>query len=122
MKNNKKENLWEELNDDSYIWPYLRHYGNTVLGYSKGVSLLRKIWYKKYSRQAPENFMKDEKYAERYQECLKEIEDYISGKFGKKVKIRYVKGIIEPDKFYYFISGKKDVTGYDFWVLEIQNN
>ena len=67
--------------------------------------------------------MKDEKYAERYQECLKEIEDYISGKFGKKVKIRYVKGITEPDKFYFFVSGNKNiVTGYDFWVLEVQNH
>ena len=116
MKNNEKENLWEELNDDSHVWPCLRHYGNTVLGYSKGVNLLRKIWRKKYSRQAPENFMEDEKYAERYQECLKEIEDYISGKFGKKVKIRYVKEATAPNKFYF------DITGYDFWVIEVQNH
>ena len=123
MKNNEKENLWEELNDESHVWPYLRRYGNTVLGYTKGVNLLRKIWHKKYSRQAPENFMKDKKYAKRYQECLKEIEDYISEKFGKKVKIRYVKDITAPDKFYFFVSGKKDVViGYDFWVLEVQNH
>lgn len=121
MKNNEKENLWEELNDNSHIWPYLRRYGNTVLGYSKGVSLLRKIWHKKYSKPAPENFMKDKKYAERCQECLKEIEDYISEKFGRNVKIRYVKDITDPDKFYYFLPRGKDITGYDFWVLEVKN-
>lgn len=123
MKNNEKEDLWKELNDDSYIWACLRNYRNTILGYSDGVSLLKKIWYKKYSNPAPEAFITDEKYSKKYQECLKEIEKYISKKFGRNVKIRYVEDIVyKCNRFFYFLSKDEDMDRQDFWVIEVKNS
>lgn len=114
----KEENLWKELNDDSYVWGCLRRYGNTILGYSAGTDLIKKIWYKTYSERCPKMFKNSQKYSKKYKHCLKEIEKYISEKYGKPVQIRFVKTNIDTYTDRYFLAPTSGYDKHDYWIIE----
>lgn len=118
---NKKVGDWPGLSDDSYVWDSLRRYGNTVLGYKHAVVLFKHVWHKKYSRNTPPTFMTDKKYAEQYQDCVHEVEKYISCKCGFPVRIRFVKDSLETENFKSYLGEAQKPCMNDFWIIERAN-
>lgn len=93
----KKSYDWPGLDEDSYVWDSLRRYGNTCIGYDNGIALLKHVWHMKYSKHTPSNFMTDPFYSVQYNDCINELEKYLSEISGKNIKISLTENSFKND-------------------------